>query len=363
MIYDFITIWGGASGLFSNIFLPKKASKLLLEKNKTLWVKVLMSWWERANFTNMYTDPSNYVSNNPKAIIGFLKRFSQYDTINFFEQHGVSWKVEDNGRVITASGHARDIVKVLINKAKSNNTIIYTQYAVEDVEYKNNMYVVKWKNFTFYTKNLIIAVWWKSYPQVWTDGFGFELAKKFGLKVYKPYKWLVWVVTKEKLSDFAGTTIEAKVSLFYKNKENFSQIGNVLFTHWWLSWPTIYNAVLYWPDLDENPQDYKIKIQFLLKDGKIQATKRLKKAFNLSENNLEIEFNINSLKSWKEAKVTAWGVHTNELTKFLESKKFPGLFFIGEVVDITGHTWWFNLQWAWSSGYCMAEKFRVIGIQ
>ena len=86
MIYDFITIWWGAAWLFSNIFLPKSSSKLILERNNLVGVKVLMSWWERANFTNLNLSHENYVSENPKAVIGIINRFNQYDTINFLKK-------------------------------------------------------------------------------------------------------------------------------------------------------------------------------------------------------------------------------------------------------------------------------------
>ena len=357
MLYDFITIWAWASGLFANINLPKKASKLLLEKNKILWVKVLMSWWERANFTNLNVAPEKYVSENFKAVIGFLNRFTQYDIINFFESHNVYSKIEDNWRVITASGHARDIVKVLVQQAKLNNTKIMSNCEVQDVKYKSWIYEVFTNCWNFQAKNIIVAVGGKSYPQVGTDGFGFELAKKFGLKVNMPYKGLVWMVTKENLADFSGTTIKAGVSLFENQKEVFYEEWNLLFTHWWVSGPTIYNAVLYGKYLDSQPAEYKLKIKFLCEDEKVLATKKLRKFFKLDCENSEIILQPNGLKSWKEAKVTAGGVDTNELTKFLESKKFPGLFFIWEVVDITGHTGGYNLQWAWSSAFCMSEKF------
>ncbi len=358
MIYDFITIWGGAAWLFANINLPFNCKKLILERNSLLGIKVLMSWWERANFTNLNLLPEKYVSNNPKAVIGFLNRFTQYDIINFFESNWVDWKVEDNFRVITASGHARDIVNVLINKSKQNNVEISLNTLVKDVIFKDNLYKIITSKGNYLAKNVIIAVWWRSYPQTWTTGFGYELAKKLGLKVNKPYKWLVWIVTKEKVNEFAWTTLNVKFLLFENGKEIFNDINSLLFTHWWISGIVTYNSVLYGKDLDTFPENYLIKIEFLEENWRILATKKLRKLFNLSLENNFIYLHPIGLKSWKEAKVTAWGVDTNELTKYLESKKYPGLFFIWEVVDITWHTWWYNLQWAWSSAYCMAQKFN-----
>ena len=357
-IYDFLIVWWWASGLFSACNLPKDSSKLLLERNDILWIKVLMSWWERANFTNLYADETKYVSKNPKAVIWFLHRFTQYDIVNFFESKWVGWKVEDNGRVITASWHAKDILKVLVNTAKGNKTKISTWIKVEDIIKKDDIFEVSTNKWIYKAKNVIVSVWWKSYPQVWTEWFGYKIARKFWLKVNTPYKWLVWALTKQDVSLFSWTTIFLKLNAYKQNKLIFSQEGNLLFTHWWISWPVVYNMVLYDEEFDSYPNKFKIELEFLVKDGRLQATKKLRKHFWLDVENNKIYLNLKWLQSWSKAKVTAWGVDTNELTKYLEAKKYPWLFFVWEVVDITWHTWWFNLQWAWSSAYCMTEKFK-----
>ena len=357
-IYDFLIVWWWASGLFSACNLPKNSSKLLLEQNDILGVKVLMSWWERANFTNLYVDESKYVSNNPKAVIGFLHRFTQYDIINFFENKWVSWKVEDNWRVITASGHAKDILNALVKTSKENNTNISTSIKVKDIRKKDDIFEIVTNKWNYFAKNVIVSVWWKSYPQVGTIWFGYKLAEKFWLNVFRPYKWLVWVITKEDVSLFSGTTTFLKLNVYKQDKLIFSQEWNLLFTHWWISGPVVYNMTLYDPDFDIFPDKFKIELEFLEKDGKLQVTKKLKRHFNLSLENNKIYLHIEKLQPWSRAKVTAWWIDTNELTKYLESRKVPGLFFVWEVVDITWHTWWFNLQWAWSSAYCMAEKFN-----
>jgi len=144
MIYDFITIGSGAAGLFLNINLPKNSKKLILEKNKILWTKVLMSGGERANLTNIDIEPTrDYFSCNEKATIGFFKRFTNSEIIDFFESNWVKTVVEDRWRVITASGHARDIVKVLENKIQENNTQILTEKDIISVEKQWEIYICK----------------------------------------------------------------------------------------------------------------------------------------------------------------------------------------------------------------------------
>ncbi len=361
-IYDFITIWAGGSWLFVNIHLPKNSNKIIFEKNKIIWVKVLMSWWERANLTNIDIVPQrDYFSCNQKSMIGFLKRWTNYDTINFFEENGVKTKIEDRWRVITASGHARDLVEVLIKKTKENNTIIKSEIEVRDIKKEEDLYIVETNKWDFKTKNVIVAVGGKSYPQVWTIGFGYKIAEKFWLKIIKPYKWLVWLVTKQDLSIFSWTSIKSKIILKHWKQVVYEEYGPLLFTHFWLSWPIIFNLVVsLWKyiscdDKNLKYEDFDLEIVFDLEN----TTKKLKKHFNLSEENYILKLKIQDLRSWKEAKVTGGWVDTNELTKYLESKKHPWLFFIGEVVDITGKTGGFNLQWAWSSSYCCAEKLNL----
>ncbi len=360
MIYDFITIGSGAAGLFLNINLPKNSKKLILEKNKILWTKVLMSGGERANLTNIDIEPTrDYFSCNEKATIGFFKRFTNSEIIDFFESNWVKTVVEDRWRVITASGHARDIVKVLENKIQENNTQILTEKDIISVEKQWEIYICKTSTEEFQTTNIIIAVWGKSYPQVWTVWFGYKIAKQFWLNVITPYKGLVWIITKQDLSQFSWSSIICKIKLLKLEKEIYEEYWPLLFTHRWISWPIIYNTVLaLWKEKScKNKElhysNFKLVIEFDLQN----TTKKIKKELNLSEKNFSLKLDIQELKSWKEAKVTWWGVDTNELTKYLESKKQPWLFFIWEVIDITWKTWWFNLQWAWTSAYCCTEKF------
>lgn len=358
-MYDFITIWAGAAWLFCNLNLPKNSKKLILEKTKNIGTKVLLSWWERANLTNIDINPErDYFSCNKKAMIWLLKRFSNYDIIDFFEKNWVKTKIEDRWRVITFSNHAKDILNVLINKNLKNNTEIKKNCLTEKISYKNNIYEIETNIWKYKTKNLIIATWWKSFSQVWTDGFGYKIGQQFNINIITPYKWLVGIVTKQDLSELSWTTINANIQLINDNKIIYEEYGPLLFTHFWLSWPCIFNTVLaIWENNNckkNNKDNYQIKIIFDINN----TTKKLRKILKLSEENLEIILDIQDIRSWKEAKVTWWWININELTKYMECKKQNWLFFIWEVLDITWKTWGFNLQLSWSTAYACAEKFK-----
>jgi len=363
MIYDVITIGSWWSSLFLNLNLPKDLKKIILEKNDIVWIKILLSWWERANLTNINIDPlKDYFSCNKKVCIWFLNRFTNYDIINFFESNWVKTNIEDRWRVITANWNAKEILDILIKKAIENNTKIHTKINITKIDKKDDIFDIQTDNTIYRTKNLIIATWWRSFPQVGTDGFWYKIAEQFWIKIIKTYRWIVWIVLKQDLSLFSWTTINASINLYYKEKIIYAEFWPLLFTHFWLSWPIIHNMVLWlWQyincnNLEEKYNDFKIKIIFNLES----ITRKLISHFNIHEKNNEFYFDLIGLKSWNEAKCTWWWVDTNELTKYLESKKNPWLFFIWEVVDVTWKTWGFNLQWAWSSAYACAEKFNIL---
>jgi len=360
-VYDIITVWAGGAGLFFNLNLPKSSKKLIIEKNKILWVKVLMSWWERANLTNIDIDPlRDYFSCNKKAIISYLKRWSNFDTINFFEENGVKTKIEDRWRVITASWQSRELLEVLVKKAIKNKTWILKSTELLDLKKEDDIFILSTNRWEFKTKNIVIATWWKSFPQVGTKWFAYKIAEKFGINIVSPYKWLVWIVTKQDLSLFSGTTINLKVQLKHNKKLIYEEYGPLLFTHYGVSWPIVFNLVLAigqyknCSNLSINYEDFDLELIFDLEN----ITKKLKKELKIDEENNILKLKIDNLRSWKEAKVTGGWIDTNELTKYLEVKKVPWLFFIWEAVDVTWKTWGFNLQWAWSSAYCCSQKFN-----
>lgn len=227
-------------------------------------------------------------------------------------------------------------------------------------------------------RNLVIATGGKSFSQVGTDGFGYTIAKQFGIEMTDPYRGLCGMVTQEDLAELSGSTLDLTLSLYDDRKLLYDEHGSFLFTHTGLSGPIVFNAVI---ALGEHLRKLGIKesqqkayfgehITIKLTFGEKSMTKKVKHFFEFDKKTTpmirgdeggfsnEVILHLADLKSWNEAKVTGGGVKLGELTNTLESKKIEHLFFIGEVLDLTGKTGGFNLQQAWATGFVCAKGFE-----
>ncbi len=386
MIYDIIIIWAGAAWLFAWINTPKELTKLILEKNEKPWVKVLLSWWERANVSNMDIDVDrDYFWQNKKALISIFKKYNQWDIMSFFADNWVNIVEEDRWRLILESWDSKELLDVLLREAKKNGCDLMVGSDVKKItKIKDEIYEVITDKWTKYkAKNVIVSSWWKSFFQVWTTWEWYNFAKEFWINIIEPHRSLVWLSTKKDFSELSGSSMDLKLVLldnnlihpwipsFEKGKRLNNLIYNefwpLLFTHFWISWPIVFNTGnALWEYLNSiNINSEEDKIKYILENIKIEliinkekATKKIVKFFQKElENEENIVFWLQDWRSWKEAKATWWWIDINELDKNFESKKHKWLFFIWEVVDITGKTWWFNLQWAWSSGYVCGKSF------
>ena len=389
-IQDIIIIWAWAAGLFAAINIPSKYHKVILEKNTKPWVKVLLSWWERANVSNMDIEGErDYFGQNKKALRSILTRYNQWDIMSWFSENGINIIEEDRWRLILESWDSKELLEVIVRKAKENNSEIKTEQNVIQIKKVDGVFEVNtdaWEKS--YAKKVIVSSGWKSFFQVGTTWEWYNFAKEFWLNIIPPTRALWWLSTKKDLSNISGSSCEVEVSIFDKSdpKKNiiYYEKWPLLFTHFWVSGPIIFNAwnaiweYISWLKLDiSNKNFWEIDIIFenYLKENiyleltfDIENTpKKIVKFFSLDvpinrngtqeENNL-ISLDLQNWRSWKEAKAT-WGwVNINELDKYMQSKKESGLFFIGEVCDITWKTGGFNLQWAWSSAYCCGEFFE-----
>lgn len=396
--YDIIIIWAWAAGLFTSIESPVSLNKLILEKNKNPWVKVLLSWWERANVSNIDIEPQrDYFGQNKKALISMFHSFNNYDSISFFAENGINIVEEDRGRLILESGDSKELLNLLVKLAIKNNTKIECSAPVIDTMKVWKIFEVLTENGTLYTCNkLVITSGWKSFHQVGTTGDGYKWSQNFGHTIITPYRWLCWLVTKKDLSEISGVSSDLKLEIVSKippaslssqwggirgNKLIYSEVWPLLFTHFWVSWPIIFNgAVALWEyinslDLTEfistldvwkvpegERNDY-IERNFLKEHIVLKLTfdiektpKRVMKFYDLDNEKLEIFLELQDYRTWKEAKVTGGWVKLDELTHHLESKIVPWLYFAGEILDITGKTGWFNLQFAWTSGYVVGKN-------
>lgn len=371
MIYDIIIIWAWAAWLFASINLPKNLSKLILEKNPRAWVKVLLSGWERANISNIDIEPErDYFGQNKKALKSVFSQYNQWDIQSFFAENWVNIVKEDRWRLILESWDSSELLDLLIRKSRENNTKIQLNSPVTNIEKINdNIYkvIVNGKEI-FQTKNIIISSWWKSFFQVWTTWDWYNFAQNLWINTIANHRALCWLTTKKDFSSLSGSSINLDLELKDKNKIIYKEFWPLLFTHFWISWPIVFNTwVALWEYLNSiNIESEKDKINYILENIKVELkidkANSTKKIYNFFKEQIEkkekIEFWLQDWRSWKEAKATGWWIDINELDKYMQSKKHKWLFFIWEIVDITWKTWWFNLQWAWSSAYVCSKYFK-----
>lgn len=376
MKYDVVIIWGGAAGLFAGICLDKKIKKIILEKNTKPGVKVLLSWGERANVSNMDIDPMrDYFTQNKKFLLSVFAKYNQWDIMSFFAENNVSIVEEDRSRLILESWDSKELLACLLEKLRQNKCEIRNGDGVETIvhnkiwELDKGGYVVvttSWKQYE--TKSVIVACGGKSFFQVWTTGDWYKMAEKLGVNVTWTHPCLCGITTKKDLKEVSGVSARVDMKFIDKlmGKQIYTETGPILFTHFGVSGPIIHNvSVIAWEYLNSlGLSEWKCEKYFCdnfsleLNIPLEVATKSLKKIFELSEENTDISLDLHWFRSLKEAKATSGWVDTNELDNNMQSKKEKDLYFVWEVVDVTGKTGWFNLQWAWSSAFVAAEHIN-----
>ncbi len=355
MTYDVIIIWAWASWLFAWLNLNKNIKKIILEKTSKIWTKLLLSWWERANVTNMNIDiQGDYFSQNKKFLYAPFSKYSNWDFIEFCSINWLKLVEEDRGRMILESWNSKEILNLFLNKINKNNCEIKLNSQVKKIKKNNqNLYKIILTNWNKYlTKNIIISTWWKSFFQTWTTWDWYNFAQEFWLDIVKTFPWLTWITTKKDLSQLSWISCMCELNLFdiKRKKSIYKENWPLLFTHFWLSWPIIFNTSLaIWQNLWF--ENIIIKLEFEL----VNLSKKIINFLELSQEKTEIEFEIHSLRNLKEAKVTIGWINLNEFDNVLQTKKHSWLFFIWEIVDITWKTWGYNLQWCWTSAYLVSD--------
>lgn len=383
--YDVIIIGGGAAGLFCAAEAGKRKKRvLLIEHEEKVGKKILISGGGRCNFTNLYASPENYISQNPHFCKSALARYTQHDFIELIEKYKIAYHEKKLGQLF-CDRTSRQIVDMLLTECANAGVEIKVNCSVKSVDKKSN-YIVKTNLGEFESGSLVIASGGLSIPKMGATSFGYKIAKQFGVKLTETKPALVpLLLSKEDLQKFknlSGVSIDTIVS----NSE-ISFRENILFTHKGLSGPSILQISSYLKDNEE------IRID-LIPDRKLDDIKNSKEKIELKTylknffaerfthvlndnyissrplyqyNEKEIE-NINHLlknfvlkpvgdEGYDKAEVTLGGVDTNELSsKTMMTKKAEGLFFIGEIVDVTGWLGGYNFQWAWSSGYAAATN-------
>ncbi len=383
IFYDVIIIGAGAAGLMCAIEAGKRGRKaLVLEHAERIGKKILISGGGRCNFTNIHTKPENFISGNPHFAKSALARYTPQDFISLAEKHNIKYHEKKLGQLFCDTS-AKEIVAMLQRECDSAGVEIKVNCSVTEVV-KEESFIVKTSTEDFETESLVIASGGISIPQMGATDFGYKAAKQFGLKLTKILPRLVpFVLKNNPFSDLSGVSVDSIVRC-----NNISFRENILFTHKGLSGPAILQISNYWNDGDEVtinllPEKDIIELINNSKESKTELvnflaphlTKRYAEKWcelylkskplnKLSEKDIKvISERIHNLiiipdgtEGFGKAEVTIGGVDTDELSsKTMESKKVKGLYFIGEVVDVTGWLGGYNFQWAWASGFAAGQ--------
>ena len=387
--YDVIIIGAGAAGLMSAIEAGKRGRKVLLvDHSKKIGEKIRISGGGRCNFTNVNTHPSKFISKNPKFIISALSQYTQNDFIKLIKKHNIKFHEKKLGQLFCDES-AQQIIDMLLLECQIANVVLKKEIVITNIDKQNGQYFIAVNSDKYFCDSLIIATGGLSVPKIGASKFGYEIAKKFNLNIIEPLPALVPLTFSEKIlsmcKELSGLSLEALISF---NKTVFEE--GMLFTHRGLSGPSILQISSYWKlgsDIKINllPKQDVFK---LLKNKKIFDPKQNinvliseilpKRLANIICKENDVNGNIcelsnkllkqlsDSINTWsinptgsegyRTAEVTLGGVDTDEISsKTMMSLKNPGLFFIGEVVDVTGHLGGYNFQWAWSSGFVAGQ--------
>ncbi|MGI9239072.1 MAG: NAD(P)/FAD-dependent oxidoreductase [Woeseiaceae bacterium] len=388
---DAIIIGGGAAGLMCAITAGNRGRRVVvLEGSNKIGKKILMSGGGRCNFTNLHSEPSRFLSHNPQFCISALSRYTQWDFIALVEKHGIPYHEKILGQLF-CDNSSKDIVAMLLTECESAGVEIVTHCKIDSVSANDGFHVASDKG-RFTSEFLVVACGGLSIPKMGASGFGYQLARQFGHAVHDTSAGLVPLTFSgamhEMTGRLSGVSTRATVST-----GDLSFTEDILFTHRGMSGPAILQLSNYWSPGDEIQLDLlpgQDTADFLLSAKTSQPKSLLRTVLagvlpralvtelqalfwdevaetpltDISDDALaRIAHDLGhwSLKpaateGYRTAEVTLGGVDTTELSsKTMESTRQAGLYFIGEVVDVTGHLGGFNFQWAWSSGWAAGQ--------
>jgi hypothetical protein len=379
---DVLIIGAGAAGLMCGIEAGKRGRKVIvLEKSDRPGKKILISGGGRCNFTNLHSTAAHFLSGNPDFCKSAFARYTPHDFVRLVERYGISYHEKKSGQLF-CDRSARDILDMLLAECRQAGVSIQTGVDVSELK-ASDRWAVTANGRVYTAESVVVACGGPSISRMGATGFGYEIAKQFGHHVIEPRPALVPLVWAEPeraiFSPLSGISADCEVTA-----SDMTFRENVLFTHKGLSGPAILQASSYWnegeaieinflPGTDamewlesfsRRPVSLAQALQTVLPARLADVwSKTYGIAKTLNHYRKEELFKVaEKLNHWKiypagtegfdKAEVTRGGVDTRELSsKTMESKKVPGLYFIGEVVDVTGHLGGHNFQWAWASGY------------
>ena len=389
--FDAVIIGAGAAGMFCAAMAGQAGSKvLLIDNGKKPGRKILMSGGGRCNFTNLYIEPAAYLSQNPHFCKSALARYTQWDFIDMVGKHGIAWHEKTLGQLF-CDDSAQQIVDMLVAECEKGQVTTRLRSEVLSIEHDENGYTIQLNGDSVQAAKLVIATGGLSMPGLGATPFGYKIAEQFGLKVLPTRAGLVpFTLHKpllEQLQVLSGVSVPSVITA--ENGVSFRE--SLLFTHRGLSGPAVLQLSSYWQpgefvsvnllpdtDLDEflneqrnaHPnQSLKNTLAMVLPKRLVECLQQLGqipdvtlKQLNLRQQSELIEtlqawqVQPNGTEGYRTAEVTLGGVDTNELSsRTMEARKMPGLYFIGEVMDVSGWLGGYNFQWAWSSAWACAQ--------
>ena len=387
--YDVIIIGAGAAGLMCSFEAGKRGKKVcLLEHSSKIAEKIRISGGGRCNFTNLFSTDSNFISDNKHFCKSAFAKYTQNDFIDLIKKHNIEFFEKKMGQLFCIKS-AKDIIDMLVSECINQKVEIFIDTKIKNLSKDRNSYIVKTDKGNISSPSIVIATGGLSIPKIGATDFGYQIAKQFNLKVTELTPALVPLVFEKDILDFckslAGTSLNASIKI---NKTVFKE--GLIFTHRGLSGPSILQISSYW--VKDSPIKINLlpdqDIEVILKNRRISTPKQIvskilsdylpnklslaicdqlkvKKQIGDTSNQI-LKKVSNFVNNWtvvpsgtegyKTAEVTLGGIDTKEISSStMECKKHPGLYFIGEVLDVTGHLGGHNFQWAWSSGFLAGQ--------
>ncbi|WP_031515114.1 NAD(P)/FAD-dependent oxidoreductase [Desulfofalx alkaliphila] len=406
-----IVVGGGAAGLMAALAAANNGAQVkVLERMNRVGKKILATGNGRCNFTNISSNIERYYhGKNPRFVYGALNKFNVQQTMEYFEYLGIAAKVEEGGKVYPMSDQSSSVLDVLRYQLEKLHVTTVTDAEVENIHVSEGEFIVDTKEKgRFISQRLILATGGKSYPNLGSNGSGYQLAKNLGHRLVEPFPALVQVKLAEKFyKQIKGIKFVGDLEVVVNEKTIIKATGEILFTEYGISGPPVLavsrkvNEMLrsnkkvylkpvilkqFTPGQLEQMLLYRFQTQpqktlafsfvglinkqlapVLLKEAGIKDINKPAGDVTASEIKQIVSIlqdwrlKATGTKGWNSAQVTAGGVDVQDVNpKTMESKLVPGLFFAGELLDIDGDCGGFNLQWAWSSGYVAGENAAVL---
>ncbi|MFC3080439.1 NAD(P)/FAD-dependent oxidoreductase [Phenylobacterium terrae] len=387
--FDVVVVGAGAAGMMCAIEAGKRGRRVLvLDHAKAPGEKIRISGGGRCNFTNIHAGPKNFVSANPRFAISALSRYRPADFTALVDRYGIAWHEKTLGQLF-CDGSSRQIIDMLLTEMKAAGVELRLQAPVDRLEREGEGFRLSAGGAEIVCSSLVIATGGKSIPKMGATGFGYQVAERFGLKVTETRPGLVPLTFEagllSRLAPLAGVAVDVRVSC---GKTRFE--GAMLFTHRGLSGPAILQISSYWRegqaitvDMAPGADVFEALRQARAERGRQSVAgvlaqhlpRRLAELIcethgataNLADaGDKRLRAVAEAVNAWtvkpvgsegyRTAEVTLGGVDTGELdSRTMAARRIPGLYFIGEVVDVTGWLGGYNFQWAWASGWCAGQ--------